>query len=388
MKMVFLVIDYPPLSGGLSAYIKGIVDLTEKIGYQTVVITVELNPSMIIEGKRDTNIIQLPVLWWFKDSPIINPYSLYNTLSKIKPDIVHVVYPFPIGLDIACLYAFHKKKKLYCTYVDDVIMHFPYSLIVKLYENTSWKICKKIIRSIGVLSIKYAASSIGLRDWKKSLTEINPPVFNTKFEFVIERKQKAKERLNINLQCKIVLFVGSLRKRTTYKRLDLLLKAWSVYLKQNQTLKAILMIIGDGELRDYYEKMASTLGLIGRNTVFKGFVSKDELIEYYLAGDILVLPSEDNNEAFGIVIAEAMLYGDGIICSDIPGIRGVIDKSDKREVSIIAPGNWEPIVKALDEWMIRDIQEYAILNHSYIKCYFSNDLIKKNLTKMYADNIY
>ena len=77
--------------------------------------------------------------------------------------------------------------------------------------------------------------------------------------------------------------------------------------------------------------------------VFKGFVTKEVLIDNYLASDIFVLPSEDNNEAFGIVVIEAMLYGNVIIGTDIPGIRGAVKKCENCNVSLIPPKKWEPL---------------------------------------------
>jgi rhamnosyl/mannosyltransferase len=385
MKIVFVTIDYPPLSGGLTAHVKGIVDLAQQLGHQTLVITVEPNPTGKIDGNLDADVIQLPVFKWFRDSPIINPFKMYRLLSITDSDIIHVIYPFPIGLDITCVYGFLNHKKLVCTYIDDIIVKFPYSLVIWIYEHTFWKFCKGMINSISVSTLEYGHNAVGLRDWKKGFYVIPPPIFDTEFDLNLEKKNRAREKLGLNDYDKIVLFVGSLRKRTTYKRLDLLLKAWSEYIKQNEGKKAILLIIGDGELKSYYKTMANKLGLHEKEIIFKDFVPKELLIDNYLASDIFVLPSEDNNEAFGIVTIEAMLYGNIVIATDIPGIRGAVRKSEGCYLSLIPPKRWEPIMQELEFWMDKDLREYILANHRHVKKYYTNNIVIDQLVRMYSD---
>ena len=246
-KVAIITIQYPPTIGGLQEHIKGIANLGESLGYAVTVITAEPNPTMKVEGKVDNNVIRLPVLKWFKDGPIISPITIYKTLKSINPDIIHVVYPFPILLDLACIYAYINHKKVCCTYIDDITVGFP---INKIYEKTSWKICKHIIDLISVSSIEYSKYSVGLKDWKKEIYPIPPPVFDTDFNLDLKDKYAAKKKLGLDKYDKIILFVGGLRKKLTYKRLDILLKAWAQYTKEEKN-NSVLVIIGGGELTSY-----------------------------------------------------------------------------------------------------------------------------------------
>ena len=180
---------------------------------------------------------------------------------------------------------------------------------------------------------------------------------------------------------KIVSFVGGLRKRLTYKRPDLLLKAWSEYTKEIKD-NSVLLMIGDGELASYYRNMASELGLTSDNTIFKGYVSRETLVDCYLASDVFVLPSQDNNEAFGITPVEAMLYGNAVIASDIPGIRGAVGRKNAY-VSLVPPLNRGRIVDELKCWLSKDLSEYALENHRYVKECFNKEKIKAEIRRMY-----
>lgn len=380
VKVAIVTIQYPPTIGGLQRHIKGIVSLAESLGYNTTVITAEPNPTMEVEGELDNNVIQLPAIGWFKDAPIINPVKLYMVLKDINPKIVHVVYPFPISLDIASVYARLNKKKLVCTYIDDITVGFP---INKIYEKTLWKICKYVIDSISVSSQEYGKNATGLKDWRKRFYVIPPPVFD-EFNLSLSDKYNAKKKLKLEGYDRVMLFVGGLRKKLTYKRLDLLLRAWAEFNKDEKS-NSIFVVIGGGELLDYYKKMASDLGLTQKNTIFKGYVPRETLIDYYLAADVFVLPSVGTNEGFGIAAVEAMFYGNAVIASDIPGIRGAVKREEKTHVSLVPPLNWKKIVDELKYWFSKDLREYALENHEYVKKFFNKERIKKELKKLYED---
>jgi len=127
------------------------------------------------------------------------------------------------------------------------------------------------------------------------------------------------------------------------------------------------------------------MGLSRENTIFMGYVPRKTLIDCYLAGDVFVLPSQDNNEAFGITAVEAMLYGNVIIASDIPGLRGAVGRDGSVPVSLVPPGNWRRIVEYLKFWSSRDLSEYAVRNHEYVKKYFSRDIIREEVKRMYSE---
>jgi glycosyltransferase involved in cell wall biosynthesis len=52
-----------------------------------------------------------------------------------------------------------------------------------------------------------------------------------------------------------------------------------------------------------------------------GFLSDDDLARFYTAIDVLVLPSIDWTESFGMVQIEAMMHGTPVVASDLPGVN-------------------------------------------------------------------
>lgn len=76
-----------------------------------------------------------------------------------------------------------------------------------------------------------------------------------------------------------------------------------------------LIIVGDGEDRSVVEKIISKNTF--SNVTLAGFKNQSELVGYYSAADVFVLPSE--NEPWGLVVNEAMVSGTAIIASNEVG---------------------------------------------------------------------
>ena len=85
-----------------------------------------------------------------------------------------------------------------------------------------------------------------------------------------------------------------------------------------------LVIVGKGELAEQYKKLAQELGFVDRVT-FAGGVSDEELVKLYQTSAVTVLPSIDQSESFGIVLAESIACGTPVITSNLPGVRSVYE---------------------------------------------------------------
>jgi phosphatidylinositol alpha-1,6-mannosyltransferase len=120
---------------------------------------------------------------------------------------------------------------------------------------------------------------------------------------------------------KIILFVGALSKWHSYKGLDVLIKAFASANKLRRDMA--LLVVGDGSLKPTYQKLASKLRL-SDNALFAGNVSDENLPSYYAASDMLILPSKDRSEGFGLTILEANACGKPAIGSNVGGIPNVI----------------------------------------------------------------
>ena len=107
-----------------------------------------------------------------------------------------------------------------------------------------------------------------------------------------------------------VIVVGRL---DSYKRVDWLIQAVAA-----APAVRVLDVIGDGPLRSTWERLARSLFSNGQIVYFHGRVTERRKAELLRSADLLVLPADRCNEAFGIVQLEAMACGVPAVAFDLP----------------------------------------------------------------------
>lgn len=104
------------------------------------------------------------------------------------------------------------------------------------------------------------------------------------------------------------LYVGRLSPE---KNLTLLIMAFNLFLKNYPD--AQLVIIGDGSEKLKLLSYVTTIGLLDK-VIFTGGKNEEELQDFYLSANCLVLPSL--SEPWGLVVNEALSYGCPVIVSN------------------------------------------------------------------------
>jgi glycosyltransferase involved in cell wall biosynthesis len=102
-----------------------------------------------------------------------------------------------------------------------------------------------------------------------------------------------------------------------YKGIESLIQAMSEVQKE-ANLK--LVLVGDGYDRSRLEKRAIGMGV---EAEFMGRLDRSRLIEILSKAEMLVLPTSNRLEAFGIVLLEAMACETPVLAFDTPGVNEV-----------------------------------------------------------------
>jgi glycosyltransferase involved in cell wall biosynthesis len=109
--------------------------------------------------------------------------------------------------------------------------------------------------------------------------------------------------------------VFALRHHEPKYGLEYLIRAIPLVLRRCENV--VFIIGGDGSLRRFHEGLASELG-VGGNVIFTGRIPRNEVPFYYAICDMVVVPSLQ--EAFGLVVSEAMASGKPVIGTSVGGI--------------------------------------------------------------------
>jgi len=136
---------------------------------------------------------------------------------------------------------------------------------------------------------------------------------------------------------KKILFVGRLHP---VKGVQYLLGAMSIV--HQELPEAKLILVGDGEEREYLESLTDSLGI--RECVeFAGRVPHERVQDYMNLAEVFVLPSL--SEGFPVTILEAMACGLPIVATRVGGVPDIIE--DGANGYLINTKNPEQIAEAL-----------------------------------------
>jgi glycosyltransferase involved in cell wall biosynthesis len=307
MKIAQVVCVYPPYGGGIgtSAY-KNQEVFQRK--HESFVFT-KKNKK---EKNTEENIISLEAFPGLGHAGV-----LWQLLKKLKNfDLIYFHYPFFGTAFIIWLFkTLNPQKKLIIHYHMDVkhknilfkILSWPENLIKKsLFKKADKIVCASLDYIENSQIKKY------YKLWPSKFTEI--PFFVDTNKFFPDFNKKNKKEINE------ILFIGGLDKAHYFKGVDILIQAFSQANLENTKL----LISGEGELKKEYQKLSKDLNTENK-VEFIGKLSLEELINHYQKTDVLVLPSINSNEAFGIVLIEAMACATPVIASDLPGVRSVFE---------------------------------------------------------------
>ncbi len=97
--------------------------------------------------------------------------------------------------------------------------------------------------------------------------------------------------------------------------------------------------------QDYLRRIRALLDTYGNRVTFTGSVPAKHMGSFYRAVDVLVLPSVNSTEAFGMVQVEAMLCGVPVVATDLPGVRVPVGETGMGIV--VPPRNPRAIARAV-----------------------------------------
>ncbi|MBM2827435.1 MAG: hypothetical protein HW403_1499 [Dehalococcoidia bacterium] len=270
-------------------------------------------------------------------------------------DLIHLHFPFYSGAEMVFLKSLIGGTKYVVTYHQDVLIDGILGAALKLHHNLLGKRILKSCEKLFVTSMDYGMNSsiadlmIGQKD---HVAEVPNGVDIKRFRASLSGHH-LRELYGVQDGETVVLFTGALDRPHFFKGVDVLLR--SVAQLPQESLK--LVVVGDGDLREGYQRMAQELG-IGGKVVFAGRVSDEELPNYYAMGDFLVLPSTTQGEAFGLVLIEAMACGKPVIASRLPGVRSVVD--DGLNGLLVEPGSVQDLTAKI-EWLLAHPIESSVM---------------------------
>ena len=303
---------YPPHKGGFETHLQTLA-LGLRPHFRVGVVVSSHSKKTLRSEEDGVEVVRVATPFHFAGAPV-SP-SLARILKERPSDLIHIHHPNPYAM--MALLQSRVTTPWIVSYHSDVIRQ---RILGSLFEPILLKILRRS-EAIIVSSQTLLDQSSVLPDFKEKC-QVIPWGIN------IERFQnpdtEAVDRVRNRYGDRpMILAVG---RMVYYKGFDFLIRAM-------RNVNAVLVISGDGPLKNDMQKMAKE---IAQDRIFlPGEIPDSEIISYFHACDVFVLPSIAPSEAFGIVQLEAMASSKPVVNTDLP--TGVPFVSQNNVTGITVP---------------------------------------------------
>jgi glycosyltransferase involved in cell wall biosynthesis len=319
------------------------------------------------------DLVELPALV-AKGNAACLPQVLWRTGGF---DLIHLHYPFFGTAELLAARRLLTGPPIVLQYQMDVVGEGWLAHFFRWHRRLLFPLILRAADGVVVTTSDYAAASSFLGPklaTLRSKVAVIPPGVDLGNFSPGDDPHGWRRRLGFN-GGPLIFFLSRLDRAHYFKGLHVLFEAL-------QALpEAGLVVGGDGDLRVQYEAQAEALGLRQR-VQFAGEISDEALPAYYRAADVVVLPSVDRTEAFGLVLLEAMACGKPVVASRLPGVRTLVEEGQNGY--LVEPGNAADLADKLR----RCIQDGPVLGahaRQAVEARFSWPIIAEQLVRLYGD---
>lgn len=299
---------YPNIDGGAVAQ-SNLVRELKKLGHESIVLTPGFsfrNYVEEIDGIQVYRTSSIPLPFYMNGRYRFSPFPFFkirSIIKKLKPDIVHICSPYPIG---GSAYIWARKNNIPIissihVLPENLLSPFLGTRYYKRFEKRFWKYLIYFFNLADWVTIPTQSGADIYIDHglKNNITPISNGidigVFNPGNNGEYLRKKFNLPKKNI------VLYAGRI---TQEKNLDVLIKAIPFVVKE---IDAHFLFVGSGgEYKQSLENLSEELN-VSKNTTFTNFLDWKDYPNIYTIADLFTLPSEA--ELQSIVTLEAVASG-------------------------------------------------------------------------------
>jgi glycosyltransferase involved in cell wall biosynthesis len=366
MRILTVLTYYRPHTSGLTIYAERLAQAFVRRGHQVTVMTTQYDKSLPREEMMNgVRVLRIPVLLRISKGVIAPTFGLVATRLVANHDVVQLHLPQFDAPGVA-LRARLFGKPVILTYHCD--LHMPPGLfnrlvnvIVKVQNNLAAQLANHVV----TYTQDYADHSSFLTRYRSKLTPLLPPVVLPTAE---PRDVEAFASMYETRKRQPV--IGMVTRFAAEKGVEVLLEALPTVLEKYPNAQVLFAgqyqnVMGE---QSYAERLMPLIRKYeeGGYWKFLGNLNQAQLAAFYPNLDVLVVPSLNSTEAFGLVQVEAMMNSVPCVASALPGVRRPVQMHGMGKVTTI--GDPYALAEALLEILAKK-HEYrcdtAELRHLY-----------------------
>jgi glycosyltransferase involved in cell wall biosynthesis len=331
MRILMALDYYRPYVSGLAVYVERLGSALAERGHAITVLTHRHTSSLPeAEEKNGVRIVRAPVLARIGKA-LVAPALLRAARRELQnADVFHLHAPLAPAAPLAGIAA-STGVPFIVTYHCD--LRTPSGLAQRFVESIargSQNFALDRAARVVTYTEDYARNTEPLAERPERVGWILPPVPDP-VPSALDR-EGARRRYGIR-GGPVLLFLGRFAEE---KGLPVLLSAFEILRKKHP--QAALVLAGEKDAvpgEKVGERLAPLLADPSSGIVATGLVPPDRVAELFAAADVLVLPSLNSTESFGLVQVEAMLCGVPSVASNLPGVRQPVRITGMGEIANI-----------------------------------------------------
>jgi glycosyltransferase involved in cell wall biosynthesis len=339
MRVLIVLTYYRPHTSGLTIYVERLARAMVQRGHQVTVLTSQYEKHLpseeVVDGVR---VVRAPVLFRLSKGVIMPTFGLIANRLVWEHDVIHLHLP---QFDAAGI-AFRGRtlrKPTVITYHCDLrmppgILAYAANTAVRVMNNLAALFTHRIV----TYTRDYGEHSSYLTRYMRKLHVIPPPVILPQ---VSQAEIDEFGRTHNPIKQRPV--IGMSARFATEKGVEVLLGAMPRLLEAYPN--ALVLFAGAyqnimGE-EQYWERLAPTIREYEAQGSWKflGNLDPVQMACFYPNLDVLVLPSLNSTESFGMVQIEAMMNGVPSIASNLPGVRQPVKVHEMGKIIPIGDSN-------------------------------------------------
>ncbi len=179
--------------------------------------------------------------------------------------------------------------------------------------------------------------------------------------------------------------IGIVARLAHENEIDMVIKAFGLFLQKSKYNDVYLLIIGDGPVRKELEGLTETLS-ISKQVRFLGFVTEEEKYTFLAGCDFFIFPRAWELDGFGMTTIEAMSLGLPVLTTNFgPQIEIV---TDDKEGYKYKPHDSEDLAKYIAKMVSMNAKEQKNMIQEALKRakYFSEENSHKTMFSIISSN--
>jgi glycosyltransferase involved in cell wall biosynthesis len=347
MRILTVLTYYRPHTSGLTIYAERLARAFARRGHQVTVMTTQYDKSLPREENMDgVRVVRVPVAVRVSKGVLAPTFGLVATKLVWEHDVMQLHLPQFDAPGVA-LRARLLGKPVVLTYHCD--LHLPpglfnriVNIVVKMMNNLAALLANHVV----TYTQDYADHSSYLSRYRRKLTPFLPPVeLPPTGPGAVEAfagAHQTRERHPV---------IGMVTRFAAEKGVEVLVDALPAVLEKHPHCQVLFA----GTYQNVMGEQAYAARLMPQIRKYEemgcwkflGNLSQEQLAAFYPNMDVLVVPSLNSTEAFGLVQIEAMMNGIPCIASALPGVRRPVQMHNMGKVVPI--GDSSALAEALVE---------------------------------------